>query len=125
MWREIHAKRGTKILYQQKRVIVPAGRGKLEKTFVASLQRELMASHFVPHQIGADRPGDLGVLVRIAAGTQRSLIGLMDSACLDKREGYRHREIFGNDRCKIVLIDPAPERVIQKTLANPTVQLLN
>src|SRR5215212_8376273 len=125
MRRDVPAKEGTDVLAQPMRVIVPAGCGKLEKTFVASFQRELMASHFVPYQVGADRPGDLGVLVRIAAGAQRSLIGLVDGACLDEREGYRHREIFGDDRFKIVLVDPLPERVVRKTLADPSAQLLD
>src|SRR3954452_15995409 len=120
---EVPAKEGTEVLAQPVRVIVPAGCGKLEKTFVASLQRELMASHFVPYQVGADRPGNLGVLVRIAAGAQRRLIGLVDSARLEEREGYLHCEIFGNDRFKIVLVDPTPKRMVQKTFADPSTQL--
>src|SRR5438067_728566 len=115
MWPDVLAKNGANISTQPVRVIVAVCRRKLEETFVASLSRKLMAAHFVPHQKGADGPGNFSVLVRIASGAQRSLVGLVDGACLDEREGYRHREIISNDPFEIVLIDAISERVIHKT----------
>ena len=82
------AENGPNILAQPVRVIVPTRCGELEETFVAVLQRKFVASDFVPHQIGADGPGNLGVLVHIAFGAQRSFIGRVDGARLDEWEGY-------------------------------------
>src|SRR4051794_2946358 len=107
------------------RVIVSAGFGKLEETFVAFLQDELMASDFIPHQIGADGPGDFRVPVRIASGAQRGLIGLMDGACLDERKRHGHREIIGDDRFEIFSIHSNSERVVWKTFVDLTAYLLD